>query len=91
MTDYTPTTEEVRVKHSIADLRKPPHVWDAQFDRWLAEHDREVRKRVAERVRSLFVIPLGAAPGLFDETWNSAIEAAAARVLSDDAAPGGAS
>jgi hypothetical protein len=36
VSDYTPTTEEVRIKHSIADLRKPPHVWDAQFDRWLA-------------------------------------------------------
>ena len=35
MTDYTPTTEEVRLRYS--DSRYWGEELDAQFDRWLAE------------------------------------------------------
>ena len=35
MTDYTPTTEEIRLRYS--DSRHWGEELDAQFDRWLAE------------------------------------------------------
>jgi rubrerythrin len=41
MTDYTPTTDEVR----------QAYIWDeedaAEFDRWLAAHDKEVLDKAA--------------------------------------------
>jgi hypothetical protein len=44
MTDYTPTTDEVR----------QAYIWDeddaAEFDRWLAVHDKEVLDKAAERL-----------------------------------------
>lgn len=41
MTDYTPTTDEVR---AVSTGGNP---WqEARFDRWLAAHDREVAARV---------------------------------------------
>lgn len=48
MNDYTPTTEEVRDGYELnaSDLCRQPlghrdHY--AEFDRWLAEHDRQVK------------------------------------------------
>ena len=50
--DYTPTTEEVRgtyVAYSFRDCfekpgpTQPKGEWGAEFDRWLAAHDAEVR------------------------------------------------
>jgi hypothetical protein len=46
MSDYTPTTEDVRARHAARDTAG----FDAgasAFDRWLAAHDAEVRARVA--------------------------------------------
>lgn len=44
MTDYTPTTEEVREQYT---REEPPRIGTvsgkaADFDRWLAQHNREV-------------------------------------------------
>lgn len=39
--DYTPTTEEVRIKYRLSSGRQPGDF--AEFDRWLAAHDAEVR------------------------------------------------
>ena len=41
MSDYTPTTEEVRIKYRLSSGRQPGDF--AEFDRWLAAHDAEVR------------------------------------------------
>lgn len=54
MSDYTPTTERVRNSYAndIACFPKPENVFEAnaraeaakeEFDRWLAEHDRELQ------------------------------------------------
>ena len=48
MSDYTPTTAEVRL--TFARLAPPRTNPLAEFDRWLAQHDAEVRKQVAEEV-----------------------------------------
>ena len=58
MNDYTPTTEEVRDGYELnaSDLCRQPlghrdHY--AEFDRWLAEHDRQVKAEAwAEGVKS---------------------------------------
>ena len=44
MTDYTPTTEEMREWHVRADHagNKSRSEYEAEFDRWLEAHDREV-------------------------------------------------
>ncbi|MGX1932060.1 hypothetical protein [Microbacterium resistens] len=44
MSDYTPTTEEVRADYADrgGSLRSPIQRW-AEFDRWLNAHDAEVR------------------------------------------------
>jgi hypothetical protein len=51
MTDYTPTTDEVRaffrVRYAIVFDKSPA---DAEFDRWLAAHDKEVLDKAIERV-----------------------------------------
>lgn len=57
MSDYTPTTERVRNSYAndVASYPKPANVFEAaaraeaakeEFDRWLAEHDRQVSERV---------------------------------------------
>ncbi|GAB3166945.1 hypothetical protein GCM10027059_26700 [Myceligenerans halotolerans] len=50
MSDYTPTTDEVRgawvTARCTRDEDIPGQV--AEFDRWLAEHDREVAARALE-------------------------------------------
>lgn len=46
MTEYTPTTEEVRDRwgrDAISEDLRPE--WLAEFDRWLAEHTRQVAER----------------------------------------------
>lgn len=48
MSDYTPTTGEVRGRHN-ANAILDSRTWrmaDAEFDRWLAAHDAEVRASV---------------------------------------------
>lgn len=55
---YTPTTEEVR--NGYAEVEKPVYglVNDpertAGFDRWLADHDAEVREGVAREIEDWF-------------------------------------
>lgn len=50
MTDYTPTTEEVRINYIgttaelAADVPWQEHR-PAEFDRWLEEHDRQVAEK----------------------------------------------
>ena len=55
MTDYTPTTERIRefyvrqrFQSEIYAGRPAPGIWEryAEFDRWLAAHDAEVRAGV---------------------------------------------
>lgn len=46
MSGYTPTTDQVR------DAVRPYRVHPAEFDRWLAEHDREVAAKTCERLRA---------------------------------------
>ena len=41
MSDYVPTTEEVRIKYRLSSGRQPGDF--AEFDRWLAAHDAEKR------------------------------------------------
>ena len=48
MSDYTPTTAEVRL--TFARLAPPRTNPLAEFDRWLAQHDAEARKQVAEEI-----------------------------------------
>jgi hypothetical protein len=40
--DYTPTTDEIR--RACWDESSSPDVAYAQFDRWLAEHDRDMKE-----------------------------------------------
>jgi len=41
MTDYTPTTEEIRNRYLSEVFPED----EAEFDRWLAEHDRQVAEK----------------------------------------------
>lgn len=61
MSDYTPTTEQVRKAYMYDpedEYRDPVNAPfrakenGRQFDRWLAQHDADVRKQVAVVVRS---------------------------------------
>ena len=52
MSDYTPTTAEVRL--TFARLAPPRTNPLAEFDRWLAQHDAEVRKQMAEEIAEHF-------------------------------------
>ena len=63
MSDYTPTTEDVRngfannefIKsgHNVAYLMEFAGEYQAQFDRWLAQHDAEVARAERERIVGL--------------------------------------
>lgn len=45
MSDYTPTTDEVRGGFATAPMaHEPRECAEAEFDRWLAARDREVRE-----------------------------------------------
>lgn len=56
MAEYTPTTENVRDCYVYADqqydgdVANPVRLAVAEFDRWLAEHDREVRQDERKRI-----------------------------------------
>jgi hypothetical protein len=48
VSDYTPTTEEVRNKFWLGEYDLSKTDWissEANFNRWLAEHDREIVAR----------------------------------------------
>jgi hypothetical protein len=45
---YTPTTEEVRESYVLMQKCSAYPNPDAEFDRWLAEHDAEIAKRAWE-------------------------------------------
>lgn len=53
MSDYTPTTEEVREDYAIGRNEVIGAGWyslhRAEFDRWLAAHDAEVTAKALER------------------------------------------
>lgn len=51
MSEYTPTTEEVRAQwgYNYPDYNNTPE----EFDRWLAQHDAEVAKAERERQAKL--------------------------------------
>lgn len=56
MSDYTPSTTEVRQQFS---REEPPRFWtvnekNQQFNRWLAQHDAEVRAQERERIAEAF-------------------------------------
>lgn len=56
--NYTPTTEEVRHKFSLVEMsgiyaspeKKPAVKYIKQFDRWLAEYERELRNEIAQEI-----------------------------------------
>lgn len=64
MSEYTPDTEAVRDAYaSFWERRYGPAVWyercQDEFDRWLAQHDAEVRAAEQERIA-----------GLIDACWQ---------------------
>ncbi len=52
MSEYTPTTEEVRAEFVTNKALRMPTTWRGadEFDRWLAAHDAEVRAAERERI-----------------------------------------
>ena len=60
MSDYTPSTGEVRRRYAYARSDKPGHKNQsaiAEFDRWLAAHDAEVRAATITEFESLYFGP----------------------------------
>ena len=61
--EYTPSTKNVRDCYVYADaghdgsLRAPERVSGAEFDRWLAVHDRETRAEALEEAAEAFEGP----------------------------------
>ena len=52
MSDYIPTTDEVRDGYySPRESYEPDH--NAEFDRWLAQHDSEITAKAEERIIKL--------------------------------------
>lgn len=56
MTDYTPTTEQVRDQYT---REQPPHIntasgKSAEFDRWLTEHERKVKAAALRVIEQAF-------------------------------------
>lgn len=49
MSDYTPTTEDVRDKFKRSSTRQFRKAYGEAFDRWLAAHDAEVTAKALER------------------------------------------
>lgn len=47
---YTPTTEEVRTGYSDDGMFTEKR--EGMFDRWLAQHDAELRQQVAREIRA---------------------------------------
>lgn len=63
MSEYTPTITEVRgsyVVHNFRDCHSRPgeaehqsvNQFGAEFDRWLAAHDAELREQIAQEIES---------------------------------------
>ena len=48
-TEYTPTTEDIRFGYAMVEGMVYDEA-EAEFDRWLAAHDREVEERVVVRI-----------------------------------------
>lgn len=68
MSDYTPTTEDIRNAYMSGDWNDNPTDDDAmkrhfaaKFDRWLTAHDAEVRaderEKVAQRIAAVSLAP----------------------------------
>ena len=51
MDDYTPTTEDVRESYTYFRGAIPTVEHEAEFDRWLAAHDAEVREQTLDALR----------------------------------------
>jgi len=52
VTEYTPTTDEVRDYYAIGvDEALGRTSGESEFDRWLAEHDKEVLDKAVERIQ----------------------------------------
>jgi hypothetical protein len=81
MTDYTPTTDEVREWYGD-DVTDADRAWElakrAEFDRWLAAHDEEVLDKAVERVWDE-VLPSPITTG-WDAGFNVAIYKAIAAI-----------
>jgi hypothetical protein len=55
MSDYIPTTDEVRDGYySPRESYEPDH--NAEFDRWLAQHDNEIAAKAEERIIKLIEV-----------------------------------
>ena len=55
MSDYIPTTDEVRDGYySPRESYEPDH--NAEFDRWLAQHDNEIAAKAEERIIKLLEV-----------------------------------
>lgn len=75
MSDYTPTTDEVRACYSYrADWQSQEDV--EAFDRWLAEHDAEVLREAGQRAYEWWMNPKPIA-GMTDEDIACDLAAAA--------------
>lgn len=76
MSEYTPTTKDVREVWIYAHIITHDEGEDfhgAEFDRWLAAHDAEVRAGVvAEEPEGFYVIPNRDAPDQ-DSLWDGTI------------------
>ena len=51
MDDYTPSTEDVRESYTYFRGTIPTVEHEAEFDRWLAAHDAEVREQTLDALR----------------------------------------
>ena len=51
MDDYTPSTEDVRESYTYFRGTIPTVEHAAEFDRWLAAHDAEVREQTLDALR----------------------------------------
>ena len=51
MDDYTPSTEDVRESYTYFRGTIPTVEHGAEFDRWLAAHDAEVREQTLDALR----------------------------------------
>lgn len=75
--EYTPSTEEIREQYwvSSGDPRRSSEAW-AEFDRWLAAHDAEVRAEQADhdamRINGLDT-RLAAAKRKIAEMWTGVV------------------
>jgi hypothetical protein len=74
MSEYTPTTEEVRTDYVLAyDERQSSQLLaGAAFDRWLIEHDRQVEIAVIEKLDVALGLLADAREAL--ETFSDRIE-----------------